>query len=96
MKRELHKKIYGLLASFQKEGVVTLLKRQGRGLIADEMGLGKTIQGIAVASAYSKEWPLLILCPSSARFHWEAELCKFLIIDKSDILVVCKAAEMWI
>lgn len=44
-------------------------------------GLGKTIQAIAVAAAYRSEWPMLVLCPSSARFHWEAELLKWLDAD---------------
>ena len=37
------------------------------------MGLGKTVQSIAAISAYSHEWPVLILSPSSARFNWEKE-----------------------
>lgn len=36
--------------------------------------LGKTVQAIAAMSAYmTSDWPLLVLCPSSARYHWEAE-----------------------
>jgi SNF2 family DNA or RNA helicase len=38
------------------------------------MGLGKTVQAVAAMSAFWKEWPLLVLCPSSARYHWEVEL----------------------
>lgn len=38
-----------------------------------QMGLGKTIQAIAAMSAFKSEWPLLVLCPSSARYHWETE-----------------------
>ena len=37
------------------------------------MGLGKTIQSMASMSCYENEWPLLVLTPSSARYHWEAE-----------------------
>jgi SWI/SNF-related matrix-associated actin-dependent regulator 1 of chromatin subfamily A len=37
------------------------------------MGLGKTVQSIAAISAYAHEWPVLILCPSSARFNWAKE-----------------------
>ena len=36
-------------------------------------GLGKTVQAIAAMSAFRSEWPLLVLCPSTARYHWEAE-----------------------
>ena len=38
------------------------------------MGLGKTVQSLAAMAVYEKEWPLLILCPSSARYHWEGEV----------------------
>jgi hypothetical protein len=39
---------------------------------------GKTIQGIASMSMYHDEWPLLVLTPSSARYHWEAEFQQWL------------------
>jgi SWI/SNF-related matrix-associated actin-dependent regulator 1 of chromatin subfamily A len=39
---------------------------------------GKTVQAIAAMSAYRKEWPLLVLTPSSARYHWEAEIRQWL------------------
>ena len=42
------------------------------------MGLGKTIQSIASMSVYHDEWPLLILTPSSARYHWAAEFNNWL------------------
>ena len=43
---------------------------QGRVLIADDMGLGKTLQAICIAAFYRREWPLLIVVPSSVRFAW--------------------------
>lgn len=61
------------LAPFQRGGVDFVIEKEGRALIADEMGLGKSIQGIASMSVYHQEWPLLVLCPSSARYHWENE-----------------------
>ena len=41
------------------------------------MGLGKTIQAICIAAFYQKEWPLLVVVPSSVRFTWEqvSSLC---------------------
>lgn len=69
------------LAPFQRGGVDFVLERDGRALIADEMGLGKTIQSIASMSVYHKEWPLLILTPSGARYHWEAEFRNWLGVD---------------
>ena len=40
-------------------------------MIADDMGLGKTVQALCVASYYRKEWPLLIIAPSSLRLTWK-------------------------
>jgi SNF2 family DNA or RNA helicase len=57
----LEKKLY----QFQKEGVHFGIKSHGRVLIADEMGVGKTIQALGIAIVYQKDWPVLILCPSS-------------------------------
>jgi SNF2 family DNA or RNA helicase len=48
-----------------------------------DMGLGKTIQGVASMSIYFKEWPLLVLCPSGARYHWENEFKQWLGIDSA-------------
>lgn len=45
------------------------------------IGLGKTIQGIASMTCWEDEWPLLVLTPSSARFHWEAEFLQWLGAD---------------
>ncbi|EED91959.1 THAPSDRAFT_262487, partial [Thalassiosira pseudonana CCMP1335] len=61
------------LAPYQRGGVEFILDKEGRALLADEMGLGKTVQAIAAMSAYRHEWPLLVLCPSTARYHWEIE-----------------------
>lgn len=30
---------------------------------------------------YHQEWPLLVLCPSSARYHWESEFQQWLGVD---------------
>ena len=72
--RNVHPAIARALAPYQRSGVEFILERDGRALLADEMGLGKTVQAIAAMSAYSREdWPLLVLCPSTARYHWEVE-----------------------
>lgn len=47
------------------------IAKRGRLLLADDMGLGKTIQAICIAAFYRKEWPLLVVVPSSVRFTWE-------------------------
>ncbi|KAG5185466.1 hypothetical protein JKP88DRAFT_354190 [Tribonema minus] len=82
------------LAPFQREGVSFVLSKGGRAMIGDEMGLGKTIQAIACAAAYREDWPLLIITPSTARFHWEHELRHWLGEDQikaQDIYVACNA-----
>ncbi|GAQ80637.1 SNF2 domain containing protein [Klebsormidium nitens] len=66
------------LLPFQWEGVRYGLRRGGRCLIADEMGVGKTIQGIAIASCYRAEWPLLVVVPASMRLPWAEELERWL------------------
>jgi len=38
------------------------------------MGVGKTLQAIALAAAYSDEWPLLVVAPASLRLVWAEEL----------------------
>jgi SNF2 family DNA or RNA helicase len=48
-----------------------------------DMGLGKTMQGIASMSVYRHEWPLLVLCPSGARYHWESEFHYWLGVDSA-------------
>ena len=50
-----------------------------------------------MAVAYESEWPLLVICPSSARFHWEAELIKWLdkdLIPTGSILVVTSGSQV--
>ncbi|KAM6958317.1 DNA annealing helicase and endonuclease ZRANB3 isoform 1-T1 [Tautogolabrus adspersus] len=67
-------KLLQRLMPFQREGVEFALSKDGRCMIADEMGLGKTVQAIAVAYAFRKEWPLLVVVPSSLKYPWIEEL----------------------
>ncbi|XP_077406643.1 DNA annealing helicase and endonuclease ZRANB3 isoform X2 [Vanacampus margaritifer] len=67
-------KLLQRLMPFQREGVQFALSKNGRCMIADEMGLGKTVQAIAVAYAFRKEWPLLVVVPSSLKYPWIEEL----------------------
>uniref|UniRef100_A0A8C4KUL3 SNF2 related chromatin remodeling annealing helicase 1 n=1 Tax=Dromaius novaehollandiae TaxID=8790 RepID=A0A8C4KUL3_DRONO len=67
---EVDSKIVTSLMPFQREGVNFAILRNGRLLLADDMGLGKTIQAICIAAYYRKEWPLLVVTPSSVRFTW--------------------------
>ena len=42
------------------------------------MGVGKTIQAIAISYLYKRDWPVLIIVPSSLRFAWRDEIYKWL------------------
>nr|XP_021128623.3 DNA annealing helicase and endonuclease ZRANB3 isoform X1 [Anas platyrhynchos] len=77
------------LLPFQEKGIIFALQRNGRCMIADEMGLGKTIQAIAISYYYKKEWPLLIVVPSSLRYPWVDEMEKWIPeLSPDDIIII--------
>ena len=80
--------LWNTLFPFQKEGVRFAVSKGGRALIADEMGLGKTLQAIAIAVYYRKEWPVLIVCPSSLRIAWGQQIEKWLPNEPLDVNIV--------
>ncbi|XP_036872336.2 SWI/SNF-related matrix-associated actin-dependent regulator of chromatin subfamily A-like protein 1 isoform X1 [Manis javanica] len=71
-------KLVSNLLPFQRAGVNFAIAKEGRLLLADDMGLGKTIQAICIAAFYRKEWPLLVVVPSSVRFTWEQAFLRWL------------------
>jgi SWI/SNF-related matrix-associated actin-dependent regulator 1 of chromatin subfamily A len=81
------------LLPFQRIGVEFAIQRGGKALICDDMGLGKTIQGIAVASYYMSEWPVLILAQSSLKRVWSAEFERWLPGVRNHIRVVESAND---
>ncbi|EDO28476.1 predicted protein [Nematostella vectensis] len=82
-------KLVSSLMPFQREGVAFCICQDGRAIIADDMGLGKTVQAICVASFYRKEWPLLVVAPSSMRLTWKQAFIKWLpSLDPQSINVV--------
>ncbi len=74
----------GVLRPYQKHGVAWLeflRENQFGGILADEMGLGKTLQTLAFLR-YVRERqpggpPMLIVCPTSLVFNWQAEAARF-------------------
>ncbi|XP_015909401.2 SWI/SNF-related matrix-associated actin-dependent regulator of chromatin subfamily A-like protein 1 [Parasteatoda tepidariorum] len=90
----LDPKLQKSLLPFQKEGVYFALQRGGKVLIADDMGLGKTIQAIAIANYFSKDWPLLVVTPSSLRYAWFESFCTWLpSIDKQEIGIISSGKD---
>ncbi|XP_037379908.1 SWI/SNF-related matrix-associated actin-dependent regulator of chromatin subfamily A-like protein 1 isoform X2 [Talpa occidentalis] len=75
---EVDPKLVSNLLPFQRAGVNFAIAKRGRLLLADDMGLGKTIQAICIAAFYRKEWPLLVVVPSSVRFTWEQAFLQWL------------------
>lgn len=66
------KKLY----RFQRKGIrqmqAFLRIRKGT-LLADDMGLGKTIQALWLLKLRPYLRPALIICPASAKWHWQEE-----------------------
>ena len=83
-------KLLSALYPFQREGVERIIRKGGKAILADEMGLGKTIQALALAAHYRKDWPLLIVAPSSVKFNWLVELSHWIgeIVSKDSICVL--------
>lgn len=78
------------LYNYQKAGVSYGITKNGRFLLGDDMGLGKTPQGIALAAHYKKDWPVIVLAPSSLLFNWKKEFMTWLDIKEEDINVIKK------
>ena len=76
------------LLPYQMDGVA-FAAGAGRAILADDMGLGKTIQGIGVAELLAQEAGLkkvLVICPTSLKSQWAAEIAKFCDRDSQLIL----------
>ncbi|MHA4807362.1 DEAD/DEAH box helicase [Flavitalea flava] len=67
------------LFPYQQEGIL-FATRCGRSILADDMGLGKTVQAIAWATLMNQQWKTqkaVIICPTSLKYQWKAEIQKF-------------------
>ncbi|XP_041724689.2 SWI/SNF-related matrix-associated actin-dependent regulator of chromatin subfamily A-like protein 1 isoform X2 [Coregonus clupeaformis] len=82
------------LMPFQRDGVNFAVSKDGRLLLADDMGLGKTVQAICIAAYYRKEWPLLVVAPSSVRFTWAEAFRRWLpSVQPDSINVIVKGKD---
>lgn len=74
------------LHRFQRHGIAFGVQRGGRVLLADEMGLGKTVQALGIASFYRREWPALVVVPSSLRLAWKSEISRWLNVQAIQVI----------
>uniref|UniRef100_A0A8B9TF26 Zinc finger RANBP2-type containing 3 n=1 Tax=Anas platyrhynchos TaxID=8839 RepID=A0A8B9TF26_ANAPL len=73
------------LLPFQEKGIIFT----SNFFFFSQMGLGKTIQAIAISYYYKKEWPLLIVVPSSLRYPWVDEMEKWIPeLSPDDIIII--------
>lgn len=63
---------------FQLRGIRRMTdKFHGRALNADDVGLGKTLQAILASKPYRHKRPIVVVCPASVKWGWEAEVHKW-------------------
>ncbi len=82
---ETHPLLEAKLRPYQQEGLnwLRFLEQGGyAGVLADEMGLGKTLQTLAWLQlerleAEARDWPALIVCPTSLVDNWALEAARF-------------------
>ncbi|KAJ3089105.1 hypothetical protein HK102_007195 [Quaeritorhiza haematococci] len=83
MCNRIPKHLMDRLMPFQVEGVLRAISLNNRVLIADEMGLGKTVQALALCAYNRSMWPVLVICPSTLRMTWAAEIKRWLSSSSS-------------
>lgn len=76
------------LYPYQVAGLEYAIQKEGRILLGDDMGLGKTAQGIAIAKHFEKDYPVIVLAPSSLLFNWKKEIINWLGIDEKEVTVL--------
>ena len=59
---------------FQVKGIEFLEAQKGRALLGDDMGLGKTIQVLGYLALHPELSPIIIVCPSSAKYEWQSQI----------------------
>lgn len=59
---------------FQIKGIEFLEASKGRALLGDDMGLGKTLQVLGYLALHPEIAPVIIVCPSSAKYEWQSQI----------------------
>ena len=59
---------------FQVKGIEFLEAQKGRALLGDDMGLGKTLQVLGYLALHPEIAPVVIVCPSSAKYEWQSQI----------------------
>lgn len=80
IKIDLNKSLLNVLRPYQIDAIkwlTTLNKYNLNGILADDMGLGKTLETISYISTINKKEPILIICPKSLIYNWQAEIEKW-------------------
>lgn len=68
--------IKGTLYNYQKDCIKFLCSAGGRAIIADDPGTGKSAESLGYI-VHSKKRKVLIVCPASMKYVWEAEIAKW-------------------
>lgn len=83
------------LERYQLEAIQTLNTWNGRGLLADEQGLGKTVEALGFV-AHNNAYPVLIICPSFAKYNWRGEINHWVAGDKKvQIIDGQRETDVW-
>ncbi|MDR0831588.1 MAG: DEAD/DEAH box helicase [Bacillales bacterium] len=78
-----------VLRPYQKDGfkwLAILAKYHFGGILADDMGLGKTVQTLCLIDYLITDKPLIIVCPKSLIYNWEAEFKHFNTITPCEVI----------
>lgn len=55
----------------------TLAELEMGGILADDMGLGKTLQTISLINELERDYPVIVIAPTSLVLNWKKEISKF-------------------